>query len=100
MGFGTLSPAQADLVRQHVAGRQVTDLGAGDLLLSVELLRLGAAGIDAVDKSWDVVRDPSCRGHRLIRLHTALFAQCFGPAWDRALGQPTLLSWPHPRAGP
>ena len=49
MPYGRLTEAQAEIVRTYVAKKWVADLGAGDLSLSRELLRLGAACVDAVD---------------------------------------------------
>ena len=50
MPFGYLDPAQQEAVRNVIQGRVVTDLGAGILGLSMELLRLGAPKVIAVDK--------------------------------------------------
>lgn len=51
MPYGTLNPAQRKAVRKAVKGLVVHDLGAGDLALSRELLRLGASKVIAVDKN-------------------------------------------------
>ena len=48
--FGALTPRQAEVVRAYVSGKRVADLGAGDLRLSRELLRLGAIEVDAIDR--------------------------------------------------
>ncbi len=48
--YGHLSLRQCELVRKHVAGRHVHDLGAGGLALSGLLLELGASSVVAVDK--------------------------------------------------
>ena len=50
MPFGNILPVQAERIRPHVRGRAVHDLGSGhDLILSFELLDLGASKVTAVD---------------------------------------------------
>ena len=44
-----LSPSQTDALKSIVAGRHVTDLGAGDGSLSLACLKMGAKGAMAVD---------------------------------------------------
>ncbi len=51
MPYGLLNPAQRAAVARHVRGKVVHDLGAGDLGLSRELLRFGAAKVYAVDRA-------------------------------------------------
>lgn len=46
----TLSHAHATAIQRHVEGKVVHDLGAGNLTLSVTLLKLGAVRVIAVDK--------------------------------------------------
>ena len=53
MSWGSLSVAQAQVVRRHVRGRRVHDLGAGNLLLSHQLIELGARRVVAVDMHMD-----------------------------------------------
>lgn len=50
MAYGCLSTEQRKAVREVIQGRVVTDLGAGNLSLSAELLQLGATQVIAVDK--------------------------------------------------
>ncbi len=46
---GELSDEQTEVLRPHVLGRHVHDLGAGDLWLTANLLDLGARHVTAVD---------------------------------------------------
>jgi hypothetical protein len=50
MPYGTLTSEQEKLVERFVRGQVVYDLGAGDLYLTCELLRLGAVRVIAIDK--------------------------------------------------
>lgn len=50
MSYGRLNPRQLAALEPHVRDQHVWDLGAGDLFLSHELVRLGASGVTAVDK--------------------------------------------------
>jgi hypothetical protein len=50
MPYGTLTDQQASLVEGLVRGQVVYDLGAGDLYLTCELLRLGATKVIAIEK--------------------------------------------------
>lgn len=50
MPHGKLTSDQRVVLGQHVRGKIVHDLGAGDLTLSHELLALGAAEVYAIDK--------------------------------------------------
>lgn len=54
MGYGAFNEAQRQAIRGYVRGRVVHDLGAGDLTLSRELLRLGARRVIAHDKCFNV----------------------------------------------
>ncbi len=45
-----LSQKQREVLAKHVKGRVVHDLGAGDCMLSLELLELGAREVVSVDK--------------------------------------------------
>jgi hypothetical protein len=50
MPFGNILPTQSKRIRPHVSGRKVHDLGCGhDLILSHELIDLGATEVVAVD---------------------------------------------------
>jgi len=49
--YGQLNDLQREAVRPYLQGKVVYDLGAGDLLLSVELLALGALRVEALDKA-------------------------------------------------
>jgi hypothetical protein len=50
VAHGVLNAAQRKVLGQHVRGKIIHDLGAGDLTLSRELLSLGAAEVYAIDK--------------------------------------------------
>lgn len=50
MDWGSLNKEQAKAIRPHVKGKTVWDLGAGDLTLSYQLLKLGAEKVVAVEK--------------------------------------------------
>jgi hypothetical protein len=52
MSYGALSPAQAEAIRPYIEGKTVYDLGAGDLQLAKQLLRLGSGHVVAVDKDY------------------------------------------------
>jgi len=59
VSYGRLSPEQADAVKAHVEGKVVHDLGAGLCELAVEIARLGAKKVIAVDKEpMPIVDDP------------------------------------------
>ena len=48
--YGVFMTGQREAIRGVVRGREVHDLGAGDLMLSHELLRMGASKVVAIDK--------------------------------------------------
>ena len=48
--YGVLTPEMQAIVKQHVQGRTVWDLGAGDLGYAEMMFGLGASGVIAVDK--------------------------------------------------
>ncbi len=48
--WGELKEPQRIVVRSHVTGRHVADLGSGNLILANELISLGAKRVWAVDK--------------------------------------------------
>jgi len=50
MAFGVLNSKQITILKAHVYGREVHDLGCGDLVLSRALLELGADRIVAIDR--------------------------------------------------
>ena len=64
MSYGHLSEKQAAIVRRHVTGKEVHDLGAGFLELAHELLKLGATKIIAIEKEFL----PVCEDARIERL--------------------------------
>jgi hypothetical protein len=47
---GQPTPEQIEIIGRHVKGREVTDLGAGDLTLSRLCVHLGAKSVIAIDK--------------------------------------------------
>ena len=53
MPFGQLNKAQLKILEPLVRGKVIHDLGAGDLGLSLELLKLGAAKVIAIDKVYN-----------------------------------------------
>ena len=85
--FGRPSQRQLQAIRHHVQGRHIHDLGAGDLKLSNELLRLGATGVTAIDRWYieGVVAPPDLR----ITLQGAYFGELGDLAPDVA-----FVSWP------
>lgn len=52
MQYGRLNERQAKIVKRFVAGKVVTDFGAGNMGLSRTLLRLGATRVIAVDQTY------------------------------------------------
>lgn len=50
MGYGALNKDQRRALAKHVRGKNIHDLGAGDLGYALELLRMGAAEVYAIDK--------------------------------------------------
>jgi len=58
MPFGRITPEQMAVIRTHVEGQTVHDVGAGDLGLAQELLVLGASRIVAIDRSLPAAPDP------------------------------------------
>lgn len=47
--YAKLAPEQRDALMRVVADKRVVDLGAGHMALSVEMLRMGAAHVTAID---------------------------------------------------
>lgn len=56
--YWKLNQTQRKAIAHIVQGRTVTDLGAGDLSLAKELLKLGAAKVVAIDKQPGKSPDP------------------------------------------
>jgi hypothetical protein len=56
--YGRLNEKQRESVALHVKGKHVHDLGAGNGMLSLELLKLGAAKVTAIDRHEVPVTDP------------------------------------------
>lgn len=82
MPFGQLSREQKAVVRKFVAAQTVHDLGAGQQVLSVELLRLGATKVVAVD----------CHKARRPRKGVEEFVGCFKDFKETP--QVAFVSWP------
>lgn len=59
MSFGTLTTAMQAKIREHVQGREVWDLGAGDLVYARRLIQLGARKVIAIEKEWGLARAAS-----------------------------------------
>ncbi len=82
---GELLPEQLDVLRPHVLGRHVHDLGAGNGRLGAALLGLGASFVTVVDQSYS-------RPLRAGRL------ECIGAAWHEYQPREPIglafLSWP------
>lgn len=83
MPNGFLNSLQRAHVSKVVSNRVVTDLGAGDLFLSKQLLALGANSVIAVDKERYTKKIPS-----KITYKQALFSKIIDPI-DIA-----FISWP------
>ena len=87
MGWGVLTKEQEKTLKPFLQGKDVTDLGAGDLSLSRELLRLGAKTVDAYDKD-DIPQGYPRNLPRGLTFRKALFHELKGPF-------PVLfVSWP------
>lgn len=85
MPYGDLNQDQELLVKRFVQGQVVHDLGAGDLYLSCELLRLGASKVIAIDKNPIQFKDiPAEIEYRLTTFQSIL---------DDPI-QVAFLSWP------
>lgn len=52
MPYGTFTDRMLAVIEPYVSGKIVHDLGAGDGALAAALLRSGAAGVEAVDKTY------------------------------------------------
>lgn len=84
MPYGALAPTQKQQLKPFVQGQRVVDLGAGDLKLANELLRLGAHQILAIDKEGMVTRS----------LRIALFHGRFDQVPDSFPLDLVFVSWP------
>jgi len=81
MSYGKLNPHQREVLNVVIQNRQVTDLGAGDCELAHELLRLGARGVLAVDKTFQP------------RVESIQYIQSYFNAYTEAI-ETAFLSWP------
>lgn len=85
MGFWRITSEQRRAIGRCVEGRLVHDLGAGDGSFSVELVKLGAREVVAVEKDWPAeyeLHDPRIRVKR---------------TWFSHIDEPMevgLISWP------
>jgi hypothetical protein len=59
MSYGRLTSVQLETLMPFVLGRQVYDLGAGNLVLARLLLNLGASSVVAIDKERPLCTPPS-----------------------------------------
>ena len=82
--WGQLYPDQEAVVRQHVRGKAVHDLGAGSCFLSMKLAVLGAERVIAVDP----YSPPWVVAHPQVELVRAYFAHYTAPI------QTAFVSWP------
>jgi len=87
MGWGLLSDRQLNAIKPFIAGLEVHDLGAGDLLLSHILLAAGADRVMAVDKHPDYPGSVISKGKKISRVN-----KCF----DQYRGDidVAFVSWP------
>lgn len=85
--YGRLSEHQKIALRPFVQGKIVHDLGAGSCSLSVELIRLGAASVIAVDK------EPIHGAESLEKLRVFAFQAYFSDLRDEK-PEVAFLSWP------
>lgn len=88
MSFGVLLQSQLECLRTFVAGREVTDLGAGDCANAMRIRRLGASKVIAVDKETVITGVSIGRGPRSIVCERSYFDGYWEPI-DVA-----FLSWP------
>jgi hypothetical protein len=92
--YGELNEEQRQALRKILPGRTVHDFGAGDCLLSQELLELGAEYVHAYDKhfpEYDVTREIGQRPN--LDQHTTTFTQLL---FDSRLAEldTVFTSWP------
>ncbi len=87
VGFGKLSAQQRQALAPFVSGQVVHDLGAGDLRLSRELLKLGAKQVIAVDK------EPMLNPPEGVETLRASFAEAHSLLLDTPIDV-AFLSWP------
>ena len=87
MGWGHLSLLQRRVLRPFVKGKEIHDLGAGDLDLSKQLLKLGASRVHAYDKDFPD-RNYTAQAPLGMSIAQARFEELKGPF-------PIIfLSWP------
>ena len=84
MPYGVLSPSQKQQLKHFVQGQRVVDLGAGDLKLANDLLRLGTTQVLAIDKEG-----MRTRSHRI-----ALFNGRFDQVPDSFPLDLAFVAWP------
>jgi hypothetical protein len=82
--YGRLNDRQRKALAKHVRGKIVHDLGAGDLELSQELLKLGASEVYAIDKE--------ARPRRFLTAHLHYKESYFKDVKSRM--DTLFLSWP------
>ena len=93
MSYGHLSPAQRKALKPFIQGQHIHDLGAGDQVLSQQLLRLGCTHVTAVDKQPSA----SKRFNRITWV-TSYFVHYHDPldtaflSWPQNYRQPGLVS--------
>ena len=85
MTYGCMSAAQREALRDVVRGREVIDLGCGDLAMAATMIGLGAARVVAVDKDPVLVNLAPDK----IQVVQGYFADYDGPVPGVA-----FLSWP------
>lgn len=85
--YGTVTPEMESTLEPHVRGKEVWDLGAGDLWHSKMLLRHGAARVVAVDK-WGITSKAPVTGVRFVKEYFQ-FVEAPADGIDVA-----YLSWP------
>jgi hypothetical protein len=87
MAHGILTSEQAQALKPIIAGRHVTDLGCGDMVLSVQLATLGARVVLAIDKEFP---------HRVLKTDRVVFQrQDFFDMSD--VEDIAFVSWPSNR---
>lgn len=86
MSYGELHEQQRKALVPYVTGKEVVDLGAGDLKLSHELVRLGATVVHAIDK--ERMPTPLVPTVKTIQKTFAKYATRFPD------GAVVFLSWP------
>jgi hypothetical protein len=67
---GKISDVQRQIIKKYISGKQVYDLGCGNLWLSYKLLDMGASSIFAVDKK---IPEETLLRHPLIQFQKSYF---------------------------